>query len=132
MALDLDNDRRALATFVQHDPDLGLRLWRRMHPLWASGRLAEALDWFERLRGPDRRPTVDLARSLPDHSMYVTLLRGPAAGRAERLEAAAIARVVDDPVARASTLGALAQDALMYGEVGEAEHIAGAPGPPRR
>ena len=56
--------------------------------------------------------------------MYVTLLLGPAAGRAERLEAAAIAREVDDAVARASTLGALAQDALVYGDTAEAELIA--------
>ena len=54
----------------------------------------------------------------------MTLLHGPAAGRAERLGAAEIARQVDDSIARASTLSALAQDALMYDDTAGAEHIA--------
>jgi predicted ATPase/DNA-binding CsgD family transcriptional regulator len=124
MALDLDNDRRALAFFAENEPDAGLRLWRRMHVLWVGGRLQEAVDWFERLRGGDRPPTLELARGLPDLSIYITLLHGPAAGHAERLEAAETARRVDDPIARASTLGALAQDALVTGDTAGAELIA--------
>lgn len=126
MALDLDNDRRALAFFVAQDPDRGLRLWRRMHGLWSNGRAREAVDWCERLAAALPAPTVELARSLNNQSRYVAHVRGPEAAHQTRLLTASIAEQVSDPVTRASALSGLAQDALLSGDTAEAERVAAA------
>ena len=124
MEADLDNDRRALSYAVAMNPDLGLRLWRRMHSVWANGRLVEAIDWFERLRNATDHPTVELVRGMSDWCRYVSLVRGVAAGTVARHEAARLATAVDDPIAKAAALSGLAEEALVSGNSQEAERLA--------
>ena len=124
MDLEIDNVRRAMAYAAETEPDLGLRLWRRLHPMWSNGRMPEAIETFNRLTALERPPTIELVRTLPDLGRYVALVDGPEAGRAIRRRSAELADVVGDPVARASALSGLAEDALVAGDIAEAERVA--------
>src|SRR4029078_12739992 len=52
--LEIDNVRRAMAYAAETDPDLGLRLWRRLHPMWSNGRMPEASVTFKRVTARER------------------------------------------------------------------------------
>ncbi|HEY6571555.1 MAG TPA: LuxR C-terminal-related transcriptional regulator [Candidatus Limnocylindrales bacterium] len=124
MELDIDNNRRAIIELTRIDADAALRLWRRMHPAWMNGRLHEAIERFDPIRAGLAAPTPELAKSLSNLAIYVRLARGSAAGRAIRQEAAHVAREVGDPLSLASSLAGLAEDAIIQGDVEEAERIA--------
>jgi DNA-binding CsgD family transcriptional regulator len=124
MELDIDNNRRALGELTRIDADAALRLWRRMHPTWMNGRLLEGIERFASIRVALASPSPELSRSLSNLAIYVAIANGSAAGREIRLEAARIAREVDDPLSLASSLAGLAEDAIISGDVEEAERLA--------